>query len=61
MTTASRISVRHAGDHDTEWLAERDRKVAKRQAELEARIAARREEDPESVAAAERHMRRRRR
>ena len=58
MTSTSRISVRHAGDHSSDWLAEQDRKAAKRQAELAQRIA---ETDAELVAAAEVHMRRRRR
>lgn len=61
MTTASRISVRHAGDRSPEWLAEQERKAIERQDALDARIAASRERDPESAARIERQMRRRRR
>jgi len=61
MNPTTRTYVRHAGDHDAEWLAERDRKAAERRAELEARQAALRESNPGLAAAAEKMMDRRRR
>lgn len=61
MTSTTRTYVRHAGDHDAEWMAERDRQAYERHAELEARIAAQREAHSDIVAAAEAKMLRRRR
>lgn len=59
MTSTTRISVRHAGDHDAEWLAERDRKDAARRSELEARMAASRKADPALAERVDAIMRRR--
>lgn len=58
-TAATRSHVRHAGDA-TEFYAERDRKAAKRSAELEARQEAFRAEHPEIAARIAKGGRRRR-
>lgn len=59
-TAATRMYLRHVGDESAEVLSERDRKAAARQAELDARIAARRESNPELADWAERRVGRRR-
>lgn len=61
MTSTTRTYVRHAGDESPEMLALRDRRVAERQAELDARQAMLRAIDPDLDAAIEAKMRRRRR
>lgn len=59
MTSTTRSYVRHAGDQNYDVLAERDRKIAERRAELDAHQAELRESDPELAAIVESKMRRR--
>lgn len=47
---ATRMHVRHSGDHDVDWLLEQERKDDERREALEARQAALRESDPELAA-----------
>lgn len=59
-SAATRNFVRHAGDHDVDWLLEQERKADERQEALLARQEALRESNPELAALVEKKVGRRR-